>query len=97
MADDGVPWITGRRRAVARSIAVLLVEAQGREWSTLGLAAQGRWVEAVESRMSEWVRRGVLAEFSHPYAGEPIPDTELAEDARESHSQATPEGRKARR
>lgn len=97
MTTGGIPWITGRRRALARSIAVLLVEAQGREWTTLGLAAQSRWVEAVESRMSEWVRRGVAIEYAHPYAGEPVPDTEPAEDAAQEAPTVTPKARRVRR
>lgn len=94
---DGVPWVTGRRRAIVRSIAVLLAESHGDEWAALGLAAQKRWVDAVESRVSNWIKRGVLAEFVHPYAGEPVPDTEPATDAAKDPQEAPPKARRARR
>lgn len=93
MTTDGIPWITGRRRAVARAFAVMLAESSGVPWDSIGLAQQSKWVSAVESRIEQMKRRGVLAEFVHPYAGEPIPDTEPAEDA----AQEAPKARRARR
>lgn len=62
-----VPWITGRRRALARALAMSLAEAKGLEWFEIPTQSRDRMVRAADAAVGDWIATGVLAEFAYDY------------------------------
>lgn len=62
-----VPWVVGRKRAIARAMAISSITDQGQHWTKLSQARRDAHVDLMERRLTEWVQSGLLATFSHEY------------------------------
>lgn len=60
-------WVAGRRRALARAIAIHLCVLEGGDWMRLTMGDRDARVDQCEKMVREWVAHGVLAEFPNPY------------------------------
>lgn len=62
-----VPWVVGRRVALARAIAIQTVEANGMKWDRMSQARRDQLVKQADATIGKWIRSGLLATFSHEY------------------------------
>ena len=63
-----IPWVTCRKVALARSIAVTIAESHGLDWfRDLTQADRDARVAKAEAKIDEWKACGVVAVFEHPY------------------------------
>lgn len=63
-----VLWIGGRRKALARAMAMYLASIQGQDWQRLHQATRDTRVDTMDRLIADWVAHGVLVQFSHPYS-----------------------------
>jgi hypothetical protein len=73
-----VPWLTVRKHALARSIAILLHDRVAGvltdyglprdRWDRLPQAHKDRLVKEADKVLDEWTRNQVMIQFQHPYA-----------------------------
>lgn len=62
-----VPWITGRRLALSRAIAIFSAEQSGTAWLKLSQGDRDRAVKRADQQVQEWTRTGVLVGFLGQY------------------------------
>ena len=63
-----VSWVTGRKKYLARAIAVHCAEVHdGKKWHLLTQAEMDCRIREVMEKLTEWAASDVLAEFQHPY------------------------------
>jgi len=63
-----VPWVTCRKVALARSVAITVAEEAGLDWfRDLHQAERDARVEAMEAKIEQWKADGVVLVFHHPY------------------------------
>ena len=65
--ETHVFWVTGRRKAVARALALEAVRLQGEDWSKLSKAERQRIIGEADMVVGNWINNGVLSEFLYPY------------------------------
>lgn len=71
-----VAWVTGRKKALARAVAMFVADAAGEAWDRM-TPARRRWYEAgAREQVEEWLAAGVLASFEYEYreTEDPSPD-----------------------
>lgn len=59
--------MAGRRKALARAVALAIVHAEGRMWSRLDDAERARREREALELVDAWVRADVLASFEHEW------------------------------
>ena len=79
-----VPWITVRKHALARSIAILVHDRVAgsnmrEKWDRLSQPQRDRLVLEADKILDEWTRNQVMIQFAHPYA-EPDGSEEKQDD-----------------
>ena len=62
-----VKYVTGRKKALARALAVHNMARRGIRWSTLSDANKNQAIDDATSTIDEWVQNDVLASFEYPY------------------------------
>lgn len=62
-----VQWVVGRKKALARAIAIQSVQANGLRWEALGQSRRDQLVKDAEALLTSLVSHGVLAQFKHEY------------------------------
>lgn len=62
-----VPYVTGRKKALARAVAQTAVSVQGFVWDSLGEQERQRLVADAMTILDRWIAEGVLAEFLNEY------------------------------
>ncbi len=69
MSEVMVKNVTGRRKALARSLALEAVRLQGQDWFSLSRSEQRRVIADANKIIGSWIATGVLLEFEHPWRG----------------------------
>ncbi len=64
-----VPWVVGRKRALANAIALVVLEFQGKDPRRVSHHEMKKLVAAAEMHVDDMVRRRVLASFDHEWRG----------------------------
>jgi hypothetical protein len=62
-----VCWVTGKRKTLARAIAVDVAHAKGTPWDTLTLAQREKMVSHFEKRIDVWTKNEVLVAYEHEW------------------------------
>lgn len=62
-----VRWVVGRRKAIARALAMSSAEAKGLRWFDLPTQTRDSLVRDADEVVGSWVSDGLLAEFRHDY------------------------------
>lgn len=62
-----VPYVSGRRKAVSRSVALLAARLQGVVWTELRPAERRRLEREADEVVQGWISNGVLVEFLYEY------------------------------
>ena len=62
-------WVTGRRKALARALAVEAVRLQGLSWSSIGVGDRRRIMREADETIERWIEDDVLVEFVHEWTG----------------------------
>lgn len=62
-----VVYVTGRRKALARSLAILVAETDGYVWSMFKDGERERRVDEADEVIRQWVTDGILVEFLAEY------------------------------
>jgi hypothetical protein len=62
-----VPWIVGRRRAIARAMAIYSAATAGRLWSNIPQTIRDQLVQNADETIGQWAESGLLATFNYEY------------------------------
>lgn len=62
-----VAWVTGRKKALARSVAIAIAEREGFDWLLLNELRQRQRFEEAMRMVDSWIQLGVLATFLYDY------------------------------
>lgn len=62
-----VTWITGRKKALARAIAIQTVTASGLDWESITQAKRNELTSQANVFLSSLVKHGILAQYAHEY------------------------------
>ncbi len=67
MTPPKVAWITGRRKALARSLAIEFSRREGFDWMTLRRSERKRYTEEADKLLGDLVATEVLVSWLYPY------------------------------
>ncbi len=67
MANPIVDWVTGTRRGLARSLALVLAQERKLEWRGLSAAQRDRLIDEGESLIKDFVASNALMQFKHEW------------------------------
>lgn len=62
-----VPYVTGRRRALERSVAVEMALAAGVDWGRLTKAERRLRIASAALAVQSWIDNGVLTDFEYEW------------------------------
>lgn len=65
--EPKVEWVVGRKKALARAVAILTAREAGTDWSRLTHAQRDSRFRRAEEAVTQWARDDVLALFLYPY------------------------------
>jgi hypothetical protein len=72
MSPASVKWITGRRKALARAIALEVTQAGGERWDHLDKRGQNAAIASANALIGAWISNGVCLEYDAEFS-EPAP------------------------
>lgn len=62
-----VPWVAGRRKALARAVAIFAAQATGRDWGRMTSAERMKLSGDAYAAVRSWEAHGVLTSFQAEY------------------------------
>lgn len=64
-----VPYVSGRKKALARALALEIAKAEGVKWATLSMTDKSRRVQCAVDVVSQWVAAEVVTQFFYEWRG----------------------------
>ena len=62
-----VPWVVGRRKALARALAIEVANALQVDWTKFPQQQKDKFIQQSDAVVRQWIGAGVLAEFDYDY------------------------------